>query len=195
MTGYVLITEAIDLKKILTILLSATALLALSACGGASISDDTGDEQNTAYAGNSGSVQMPNPLMLSTLEEIEELEGVSITLPDSADSVTAIRINTDPIIDSVTFGDGGLRYVYRVSKTGELEDISGMYYDWVNWDVPEGGELPKNAPRCFTNSEGQGVMLWYRDGHSFSLAMTEGAGSGILTDMYKKLDDGTSIHG
>ena len=183
------------MKKFFAIILSAVALLTLSACGGAGMSDSVNDEQNAADASNSGSAQMPNPLMLSTLEEIEELEGVSITLPNSADSVTAIRINTDPIIDSVTFDDGGLRYVYRVSKTGELEDISGMYYDWVNWDVPEGGELPKNAPRCFTTSEGQGIMFWYRDGHSFSLAMTEGANSEILVDMYQQLDGGTVISG
>ena len=180
------------MKKLLAILLSATALLALSACGGASISDDAGNEQNTADAGNSGSVQMPNPLMLSTLEEIEELEGVSITLPDSADSVTAIRINTDPIIDSVTFGDGGLRYVYRVSKTDTLTDISGMYYDWGE---PEGGDVPEGAPKCFISSGGEGVMLWYRDGHSFSLAMTEGADIMSITGMYQKLDDGTVISG
>ena len=180
------------MKRIFAILLSATALLTLSACGVAGISGTVHDEQNAADAANTENVQIPNPLMQSTLEEIEELEGVSITLPDSADSVTAVRINTNPIIDSVTFNDDGLRYVYRVSKTDVLTDISGMYYDWGE---PEGGDVPEGAPKCFISSGGEGVMLWYRDGHSFSLAMTEGADIMSITGMYQKLDDGTVISG
>ena len=174
------------MKKTFSILVCAAALLTLSACGGA------GGTADAEGAGNSGNVQMPNPLVLSSLEEIEELDGVSITLPDGADSVTAIRISTDPVVDSVTFDVDGLRYVYRVARAGTLTDISGMYYEWGE---PEGGDVPDGAPRCLISDEGQGLFLWYRDGHTFNLAMTEGAESGIISEMYHKLDGGTSVTG
>ena len=183
-TGGVIFPEVIDVRKIFLILIGAVAVLALSACAG------KGDDAVSEAAGGSGTAQMPNPLVLSSLEEIGELDGVSISLPDAAKNVTAIRISTDPVIDSVTFDADGQRYVYRVSKADMLTDISGMYYDWGE---PEGGEVPENAPKCFIAAEGQGVMLWYRDGHTFSLAVTEGADFLGLTGMYQKLDDGTVI--
>ena len=172
------------MKKLFTILICAAALFSLAACGGA------GGTADAEGADNSGNAQMPNPLVLSSLEEIEELDGVSITLPDGADSVTAIRISTDPVVDSVTFDVDGLRYVYRVARAGTLTDISGMYYEWGE---PEGGDIPENAPRCFLNGEGQGIFLWYRDGHTFSIAVTEGADVLGLTSMYQLLDTGTTV--
>ena len=178
------IPEAIYMRKSFLMLIFGATLLALSACGGA------GDDAVSEVTGDSGTAQMPNPLVLSSLEEIGELDGVSISLPDAAKNVTAIRINTDPVVDSVTFESDGQRYVYRVSKADMLTDISGMYYDWGE---PEGGEVPENAPKCFIAAEGQGVMLWYREGQTFRLAVTEGAEFLGLTGMYQKLDDGTVI--
>lgn len=173
------------MKKILTILMCAAAAMSLAACvsGGA----DTAD---TAGADNDANVALSNPLMPSSLEEMADKDGVSIKLPDGASDIEAVRINTDPVTDSVTFTYQGTEYTYRVAATPNLTDISGMYYEWGE---PEGGELQTNAPRCLLNGEGQGILLWYRDGHSFSIAVTEGADSDMLTAMYEMLDTGTAV--
>ncbi|MBO4831539.1 MAG: hypothetical protein J5569_03585 [Oscillospiraceae bacterium] len=164
------------MKRLIPIMLCAAALFVLAACGS---SEEAGQ-----------TTQIPNPLMPSSLEEIADKDGVSITLPDGASDINAVRINTDPITDSVTFTYQGTKYTYRAAATPSLTDISGMYYEWGE---PEGGELPENAPRCMLNGEGQGILLWYRDGHSFSIAVTEGADSAALTTMYEMLDAGTTV--
>ena len=132
---------------------------------------------------------LENPVQPSTREEIETLDGVSITLPkDTADAQWS-RIMADGIIDQVAFTFQECAYCYRVKETGELEDISGMNYEWGE---PEGGEVSPDAPRLFTNEDGQGVILWYQDGHTHCVSLSEHATTDKLLTAYFQIT-GTSV--
>jgi len=150
-------------------------LLVLAGCG-----------KKTADAGEqTGTVGVVNPVRSSTAEEILEKDGVAMQLPAGAENARWSRITMqETVLAQVTFELEGESLCFRAQKTAGPEDISGMYYEWGQ---PEGGEVPADAPRCFVNETGQGVLLWYADGVSFSLSMSENASADILTAVYGEI--------
>lgn len=135
-----------------------------------------------------GGTMVVNPVSGSTREEILEKDGIAMTLPAGAENPQWSRIVAgDTAIAQVKFDLEGKALCFRAQKTAGPEDISGMYYEWGE---PEGGEVPADAPRCFVNESGQGVLLWYADGCSFALSMSEGASADVLTAVYGEVTAG-----
>ena len=121
---------------------------------------------------------MVNPVHVSSHDEILETDGIDIKLPQGCTSEDWTRIvASDKVIDEVEFKYGSANdfYVYRTEITDSLEDISGMYYDWT---------ITAENPQCHINNEGQGIIIWYGDGRSYSVAMAESATQEKLTEMY-----------
>ena len=132
-----------------------------------------------------GAVGVVNPMRTSSAEKILEKDGIAMTLPAGAENDRWSRIVTgEQAIAQVQFDLDGNALCFRGMKTAVPEDISGMYYEWGE---PEGGEVPAEAPRCFVNETGQGILLWYADGCSFSLSMSENASADVLTGVYGEL--------
>jgi len=154
------------------VLLALCLLFVLAGCG-----------KKTADAGEQpGTVGVVNPVSSSTAEEILEKDGIVLQLPAGAENAQWTRIAMqETVLAQVTFELEGASLCFRAQKTAGLEDISGMYYEWGQ---PEGGEVPADAPRCMVNETGQGVLLWYADGCSFALSMTENASADKLTAVY-----------
>ena len=133
-------------------------------------------------APESGSVGVVNPVSSSSAEEILEKDGITLRLPQGAENAQWTRITVqDAVMAQVTFGLQGESLCFRAQKTAGPEDISGTYYEWGQ---PEGGQVPEGAPRCMVNETGQGVLLWYADGCSFSLSMQANASADVLTAVY-----------
>lgn len=137
------------------------------------------DSRNSMLAMGDGFTGMVNPLTESSLAELAEETGYTLTLPeDTFQNLSVIRIAGEPALYSLTFlynGDGNW-YTFRLQRDPTAGDISGMYYDWTERDTTEDYEL------CCTE-EGQGIILWQDEQAAFSIAMEEHASREALLSM------------
>ena len=74
----------------------------------------------------------PNPWVEATPEQILQETGLSIACPASAQDVI-YRLLPDQSLAEMQFAWCGGEYVLRICPTAafEIEDISGMYFDWT----------------------------------------------------------------
>ena len=94
-----------------------------------------------------------------------------------------IYSSEDSVLDQVTFDYGSAEYCYRAKKTKDLQDISGMYHNWTHVEDLDDAKL-------YTNEQGQGIVLWFAEGVSYSLSMSECATVESLEAMFELVWDG-----
>jgi len=133
-----------------------------------------------------------NPVHESTYEEIKELDGIDMRIPSAATNREYVRIVTDAgVIDEVSFYYGQIFYVGRIKKTLSPEDISGTYYDWTytsSYNLPNNTQMTTDeAPTIYGTDDGQGLMIWYKDGQSYSLFIPIDSDDEKLFEMYQLL--------
>lgn len=133
-----------------------------------------------------------NPVQESTYEEIKELDGIDMRIPSAAADREYVRIVTDAgVIDEVSFYYDKIFYVGRIKKTLSAEDISGTYYDWTYtraYNLPNNTQMTSDeAPVIYGTDDGQGLMLWYKDGLSYSLFIPIDSDDEKLFKMYELL--------
>ncbi len=118
----------------------------------------------------------------SSKAEIENLDGITLSIPEGSVNDVWFRIYSPgtPVLDQVAFEYNSGTYIYRAQKTQELQDISGMYFSWKQSGTNEDVQI-------FTTEEGQGIALWFVDGVSYSLSMTEHGTAVNLLAMYQIL--------
>lgn len=137
------------------------------------------DSRNSMLAMGDGFTGMVNPLTESSLAELAEETGYTLTLPeDTFQNLSVIRIAGEPALYSLTFlynGDGN-RYTFRLQRDPAAGDISGMYYAWTEQEVTESHKL-------YWVEDEQGICLWQDEHAAFSIAMTENAASDALLQM------------
>lgn len=128
-----------------------------------------------------------NPLRQSDLEELAAETGCRLRLPpEQFRELKVTRINGDPALYSLDFvwsGDGNA-YTFRLQKSPEAGDISGMYYSWT---YSESHEEP-DFEVCLS-ADGQGVCLWQDDAFTYALSMDETAERDALVYMREILTD------
>ena len=130
--------------------------------GGSAMSDDV----------NTG---MANPWVESSAEEIMEVLGLELAVPEGAENVT-YYMNQDLSMEEMRFNLDGCEYTARVcpATSTEIEDISGMYYDWDNVEETDVSDL--SAQIMFADTEdGQAEVILWLDvvpGLSYSLSTT-----------------------
>jgi hypothetical protein len=131
---------------------------------------------------------MINPVHESSAEEILNSLGITMNIPEEAESVSYYIIDTDegePIAEA-QFKIGGANYTYRIRSSPEIEDISGAFYDWETVKNVEvyycEGELCYNEGR-------EGVCLWYdaAKGLMYSLFTDTGASEETLLSLANAL--------
>jgi hypothetical protein len=133
----------------------------------------TGSDTDSGFTG------MGNPLTESTLEELAEETGYTLTLPEEMfQNLSVTRIAGEPALYSVEFlyNEDGNCYTFRLQKDPAAGDISGMYYAWTEQDVTESHKL-------YWAEDEQGICLWQDEHAAFSIAMTENAASDALLQM------------
>jgi hypothetical protein len=137
------------------------------------------DSRNSMLAMGDGFTGMVNPLTESSLAELAEETGYTLTLPeDTFQNLSVIRIAGEPALYSLTFlynGDGNW-YTFRLQRDPTAGDISGMYYAWTEQEVTESHKL-------YWIEDEQGICLWQDEHAAFSIAMTENAASDALLQM------------
>ncbi len=77
--------------------------------------------------------QIANPWTITDKDGFAEKAGIDLNIPEDAANVV-YSVMKDPdsgsILGNVNFDIGELEYNVRCQHTDELEDISGLYYDW-----------------------------------------------------------------
>lgn len=132
----------------------------------------------------------------SSYEEIKELDDIEMRVPSASSNKEYVRIETNTgMVDEVSYYYGKSFYVVRMKKTLSQEDISGTYYEWTyvsHFNMPN--DVDDNAltsteemPTIYGNNEGQGLIIWYRDGISYSVFMPIDSDDEKLIKMYKLL--------
>ncbi len=71
-----------------------------------------------------------NPWTEVTKEDVEKGLGTEIVLPHDAKNVI-YRFNSSIELYEILFDYDVLSFTYRIKKSAENEDISGLYYDWT----------------------------------------------------------------
>jgi len=163
-------------EKTAALVLGLALIFGLAGCG-----VPAGDKTASA---EEGTVGLANPVQDSTKEEIRQLDGVVMEEPEGASDVRYSRITTEPVIDQMQFSYDGDDCCYRIAKTDELQDISGMYYEWESEPVMITSDF---GYEIRTSIEGAGVCQWYADGHSYSVSVTENATKEKLETLFMLL--------
>lgn len=128
-------------------------------------------------------VGLPNPIHETTREGAEKAAGEDFFLPslpgdvDTADYSYIDAPKDDPdgvIIAQAMFEYHGVRCVLRGAQTEELQDLSGMYYDWA---FDRGMHIGVFEGRVMFVEGGPGVVQWYDvlQSSTYSFSMDEGA--------------------
>ncbi|MCF0109742.1 MAG: hypothetical protein HUJ57_06715 [Erysipelotrichaceae bacterium] len=125
--------------------------------------------------------EVANPMKEATVEDINNLVGIEIKMPEGAE-VTAAYIISDKV-GEVRFTLDGKDYTYRAAK-GDEEDISGLYYDWKqNDDIHVNGHLGK-----LMGAEGIANANWYDAENKINYSLnSETAGTELIMEVAPQL--------
>ena len=138
------------------------------------------DEQNSYIA---------NPWTEVTKEDVEKGLGTEIILPNDAKNVI-YRFNSSIALYEILFDYDVLSFTYRIKKSAETEDISGLYYDWkMSYEETiEGYEA--NIYRAVTEEDAIELITWFdsKEDISYSLSTFVGDLDGFhIEDVAKQL--------
>ncbi len=156
------------MKKILSIVLALTLVLALAACGAVTtLPSDT---------------QIPNPwLDVVTMDEAEAFLGYGMTAPETVAglSQSAIRVldDSDKILE-IQYGGDDDRASLR-KGTGS-EDISGDYTTYAKTETVTVGDLSVTE-----KGDGENVFsaTWTSSGYSYAFFSTVGVSADTLAEL------------
>ena len=83
----------------------------------------------------------------------------------------------------------GVEYNYRVQKTAEFQDISGVYISSGSKTEIDYISTPALTVNVDENGS-MGAATWFDNGYSYSISMGEGAASEALAEMYQLVYSG-----
>ena len=164
-------------KRILVVVLLVMMVTALAAC-----SAEVADEPQT---------ELPNPVKLSSAEEILEELGFNLLTPVGAEDIiySIIDMGDEEKIAQVDFTLDDIEYTYRASAASEWTDISGMYYEWIE-EVDTSVSYTSGKTFIAEDDDDRvGVILWYDDvpGIQYSLSMDREADYTVLWFLAEQL--------
>ncbi len=174
-------------KRMLTLVVSVTLALSLTACG-KDVTEalqpdiETVEENDTK---DEPAVGMPNPWRDCTEEEAYQYTPNGFSAPEGSTnirwSICEVEDNTvlPGTMVQLDFDYDGLSFTARQQAVAgtEITDISGLYYDWTvtddctmnNWG---GGNMPCRAMRYVGDEGYVDVILWFdiETGYAYSLS-------------------------
>ena len=120
---------------------------------------------------------MPNPIVESSFEEIQEKLGITFGIPKDAENIYYSIIAGN--LAQVDFSWQGADCTARIkpSTSTELEDISGFYFEWdKEVELPVGYN---SATARWFESDGEttGICIWQDivPGLTYSVSMNQNA--------------------
>lgn len=196
------------MKKSIALILALMLMLALCACSGGDKApeSDKGSEDNVTDSstlteggtlnldeegtgtveGEDGagfSVQVANPMALSSAQEIKSVIGVNVQPPETATDANYFIISGK--MADFQFNYANSACGFRAMKTDGFQDISGVYF---SKDPIDASDL-KNASRLSHIEDGMGVVLWYADGYSYAVSMVGNASESHLDGLYQHFSE------
>lgn len=160
------------MKKLIALILALMTVYALCACGEAEETD------------NGGNAQMVNPMVESTPEEIERTIGVALVPPEGANDTMFFIIGGTLGEVQFKYGETNEKYSYRVQKTDEAQDISGVYITSGSMTNIDYGSIPPLTVNVDENGI-IGAATWFDNGYSYSLSVGEGASLESLENIFE----------
>lgn len=164
------------MKKLITLSLAVILIFALCACGKTASNEPEETD-------NGGNTQMVNPMVEVTPTELENAIGVALVPPEGANDTMFFLIGGNMGEVRFKYGTTNEEYTYRVQKTDEFQDISGVY-------ISSGSKTEIDyisTPALTVNVDESGSMgaaTWFDNGYSYSISMGEGAATEALAEMY-----------
>lgn len=126
--------------KSLVVMMSAALLLSVTACGTKTentatpqapdaepVIEEPATEEPEAEESDTG---LANPWTESDREGVLAATGFDLNVPDEAENVVYSYMEADKLAQ-VSYVMNDHDWNYRVQPTDGLQDISGMYYEWV----------------------------------------------------------------
>jgi hypothetical protein len=135
--------------------------------------------------------ELPNPVTLSSAEEILEELGFNLMTPDGAQDITysIIDMGAEEKIGQVDFTLDEIEYTYRASAASEWTDISGMYYEWSEEVETNVSYTTGKTFIAEDDDDKIGVILWFDavPGIQYSLSMDREADYTVLWFLAEQL--------
>ena len=122
-------------------------------------------------------VEMPNPVVESTFEEIQQKLGITFGIPKDAENIYYSIIAGDLAQADFIWQETECTARIKPSTSTELEDISGFYYEWnKEIEIPVGYNT---ATARWIESDGEtiGICIWQDivPGLTYSVSMRKNA--------------------
>ncbi|MBR0318987.1 MAG: hypothetical protein IJQ86_06830 [Spirochaetia bacterium] len=105
-------------------------------------------------------VEMPNPIVESSFEEIQQKLGITFGIPKDAENIYYSIISDKVAQADFIWQETECTARIKPSTSTELEDISGYYYEWDNeLEIPVGYN---SATARWSVIEDQtiGIVIW-----------------------------------
>mgnify|MGYP004444940349 FL=1 len=147
------------MKKLLSILLTVLLVVSLIGCGSKEqeASADEVTEETTETTGT----ELPNPVEETDAAGIMEKLGFEFGIPEGAQDISYHIISGE--IAEMTFTDeAGTKFTARIKSGGtEIEDISGLYYEWTHEESTQIGRC-EGVAKSFVGENENDVqaILW-----------------------------------
>ena len=122
-------------------------------------------------------VEMPNPIVESSSEEIQEKLGIKFGIPKDAENIYYSIIAGELAQMDFTWQEAECTARIKASTTTELEDISGYYFEWdKEVELPVGYNSAK-ARWSVIDDQTVGICIWQDivPGLTYSVSMKQNA--------------------
>lgn len=122
-------------------------------------------------------VELPNPIVESSFEEIQQKLGITFGIPKDAENISYSIIAGDLAQADFTWQKADCTVRVKPSTSTELEDISGFYFEWdKEVQLPVGYN---SATARWLEIEGDtiGICIWQDivPGITYSVSMNKNA--------------------
>lgn len=130
--------------------------------------DETAEDKTAENEG------MENPVKEKGINDIAEEWGIVFSVPTGADKIKETYIESENPIIQREFELEGREFTARAAKTNELEDISGMNYEWTIIDAIEINGFSGETKRYISDEETVDVCIYYNSekGVTYSLSLS-----------------------
>ena len=167
------------MKKFTRVLAMMLVLMcSLVGCGGENEVNETSISNQEI-----GGMSVVNPMKQVSYDELVEVTGIPLHVPEEATEVVYSTIALEPPVAQATFTLEGKEVCLRAVATNELEvqDISGLYYQWETTDAAEVGYCMGTV--CLKEDIGYVAWLDMAPGINYNLSLKSGATKEALVEL------------
>ena len=139
---------------------------------------------------NNQNSYIANPWTEVTKEDVEKGLGTEIVLPHDAKNVI-YRFNSSIELYEILFDYDVLSFTYRIKKSAETEDISGLYYEWTNSYEETVEGYKANIYRVVIEDDAIELITWIDTDEDISYSLSTSLGADLdgfyIEDVVKQL--------